>query len=182
MNNDIPSSSEKKPVADTTKQYKDISIKPSKEDSLLRKQIESQDQYRLAFTEGGNSKNNTSSFFFFTPLNGLISNSFNAAENHYGVDIVAKENEAIKATLDGTVIIAAWTLETGYIIELQHENNLVSVYKHNSALMKKTGQYVKAGEVIAIVGNTGEQTSGPHLHFELWSAGSPIDPQDFMVV
>ena len=175
-----PGHSEKIKV-DSTKKYDNIDLKPSKEDSLLRLQIESQDQYSLSLKEEIGIKNNISSFFFFTPLKGLVSSSFNMTEGHYGVDVVAPENEAIKAALDGTIIIAAWTSETGYLIEVQHNNNLVSIYKHNSALLKKVGQYVKAGEAIAIVGNSGELTSGPHLHFELWYNGSAIDPQDYMV-
>ena len=86
----------------------------------------------------------------------------------------------MKATLDGTVIFTGWTLETGYIISIQHSNNIISVYKHNSTLLKKTGDYVKAGDPIAIVGNTGELTTGPHLHFELWHNGTAANPKEFM--
>ena len=119
-------------------------------------------------------------FFFFTPLKGFVTNNFNALNSHYGIDIVAKKNEPIKATLDGTVIFCDWTIKTGYVIAIQHQNNIISVYKHNSALMKKEGNYVKAGEVIAIIGNTGELTSGPHLHFELWYDGKAVNPKEFM--
>lgn len=170
-----------KQTVDSTKKYNAIDFKPSKEDLLLREQIESQDQYNLSLGTENTQKNNINSFFFFTPLKGLLSNSFNIAEAHYGVDVVAPENEAIKATLDGTVILSIWTAETGYVIQIQHENNLISVYKHNSALLKKAGEYVKAGETIAIIGNSGELTNGPHLHFELWYNGTPINPQDYMV-
>jgi murein DD-endopeptidase MepM/ murein hydrolase activator NlpD len=135
----------------------------------------------LTANETKTSKESITNFFFFSPLKGLVTNSFDMKEEHYGIDITAQENEAIKATLDGTVIMSAWTSETGYVIQIQHENNLVSVYKHNSALMKKVGQYVKAGEVVAIIGNSGELTSGTHLHFELWYNGNPIDPQEYMV-
>lgn len=160
---------------------KNIDIKPSKEDSAFRAQVESQDKYSLAFSEGKTGKGNISSFFFFTPVKGMVTASFNSAEEHYGVDIAAKENEPIKAALDGTVLFSGWTSETGYTIQIQHSNNLVSAYKHCSVLMKKAGQYVKAGEAIAVIGNSGEQTSGPHLHFELWYNGTPIDPQEYMV-
>lgn len=180
INGNTSESAEKTKV-DSTKKYVNLNLKPSKEDSLLRLQIESQDQYSLATNEDNGVKNSISSFFFFTPLKGLVSSSFKNSEGHYGVDVVAAENEAIKTVLDGTVIISTWTLETGYIIEVQHNNNLISIYKHNSALLKKAGQYVKAGEAIAIIGNSGELTSGPHLHFELWYNGSPIDPQDYMI-
>jgi hypothetical protein len=152
---------------------------PSHEDSLLRMQIESQDRFTLS-EGGGRGASSISSFFFFTPVKGMVTNIFNQKTKHYGVDIVAPPNEVIKTTLDGTVIIADWTSDTGYIIAVQHTNNLFSVYKHNSALLKQTGDYVKAGEVIAIIGNTGELTTGPHLHFELWYNGIPVNPVDYM--
>lgn len=165
---------------DTAVRYEHISVKPSAEDSLLRKQIEMQDRYSLAFNTNKSEKNDIADFLFFTPLKGLITNSFNAKDEHFGVDIASQENEAIKAVLDGTVTISTWTSETGYVIQVQHENNLISVYKHNSTLLKKSGQFVKAGEVIAIIGNSGEISTGPHLHFELWYNGNPIDPQEYM--
>ena len=160
---------------------KNIDTKPSKEDSTFRAQVESQDKYSLAFSESKTGKGSISSFFFFTPVKGMVTASFNSAEEHYGVDIAAKENEPIKAALDGTVLFSGWTSETGYTIQIQHSNNLVSAYKHCSVLLKKAGQYVKSGEAIAVIGNSGEQTSGPHLHFELWYNGTPIDPQEYMV-
>jgi murein DD-endopeptidase MepM/ murein hydrolase activator NlpD len=162
-----------------TQKQQDQPLLPGKHEVELRQQIESQDPYSLGHEES--SRSSISSFFFFTPLKGIVTTPFNASEEHYGVDVVGPENEAIKATLDGTVVLANWTSETGYVIQVQHSNNLISVYKHNSALMKKVGQYVKAGEVIAIIGNSGENTTGPHLHFELWNNGSPVDPQDYMV-
>ena len=176
-----PDSIHNKP--DTSHKYLALinTIKPSKKDSAFRAEIESKEKYSLNVGDGNSKHNGVSSFFFFTPIKGLVTNSFKAAEEHFGVDVAAKENEAIKATLDGTVILAAWTTETGYTLQIQHANNLVSVYKHCSAMMKKSGDYVKAGEVIAIVGNSGEHSSGPHLHFELWYNGTPIDPQDYMV-
>ncbi|MBN8701960.1 MAG: M23 family metallopeptidase [Bacteroidetes bacterium] len=168
------------PGSDSTQKYQQVNTQPSEKDLELRQEIESQDQYSLQ-TADNTGKNMLSSVFFFTPLNGLVSASFDIKENHLGVDILAKENEAIKAALDGTVISADWTLESGYTIYIQHANNLISVYKHNSALLKKAGEFIKAGEVVAIVGNSGELTSGPHLHFELWLNGNPINPQDYMV-
>ena len=96
------------------------------------------------------------------------------------MDVAAPKNEAVKTTLDGTVILASWTSETGYTITVQHDNEIVSVYKHNSVLLKKAGERVKAGEAIAIVGDSGELTSGPHLHFELWYKGTPVDPQEYI--
>jgi murein DD-endopeptidase MepM/ murein hydrolase activator NlpD len=181
ISDSIPKDEIQRSLRDSSKNYNIVNTAPSKEDSLLRREIEMKDPYTLSINESEAAKNNISNFLFFTPINGLISSSFNLSDEHYGVDIVAKENEAIKATLEGTVLSAGWNLETGYTIEVQHANNLVSVYKHNSALLKRAGQFVTAGEVIAIIGNSGEQTTGPHLHFELWYDGKPIDPQDYMV-
>jgi murein DD-endopeptidase MepM/ murein hydrolase activator NlpD len=163
--------------------YGDISFKKSKEDSLLRVEVESQQKYNLSESVdvGSAGVSSISNLFFFTPLKGLVTNNFNPSDGHNGIDIVAKKNEAIKATLDGTVVFASWTLKTGYTIAIQHKENLISVYKHNSALMKHEGDHVNAGEVIAIIGETGELSTGPHLHFELWFNGSPVNPKDYMV-
>ena len=166
---------------DSSRKYKKISVKNSKEDSLFRSGYEEQDKFTLNINPANKGKNSIAGFFFFSPISGMVSSSFSPASEHYGVDIVSKENEAVKATLDGTVIFSGWTSETGYVIQIQHSNNLISVYKHNSVVLKKTGAYVKAGEPVAIVGNTGEQSTGPHLHFELWYNGTAVDPQDYMV-
>lgn len=157
-------------------------LQKSAEDSALRAIIEQQDKFDLEFSSGATAGSNSiSSFFFFTPVKGIVISRFEPVEKHYGIDVVAAKNEAIKTTLDGTVVLSAWTYETGYIIAIQHANNLFSVYKHNSALLKKEGNYVKAGEVIAIIGNSGETSTGPHLHFELWHNGKAINPLDYMV-
>jgi len=168
---------------DSTKNYQSLLIntKPSKMDSVLRREVEQKERFSLAQNNEIAMNTGVSSFFFFTPLKGIVTVSYKISDEHFGVDVVAKENEAIKATLDGTVIMAAWTIESGYTVQIQHNNNLVSVYKHCSILMIKAGRFVKAGDVIAIVGNSGEQTTGPHLHFELWYNGHSIDPQDYMV-
>ncbi|MBK6641048.1 MAG: peptidoglycan DD-metalloendopeptidase family protein [Bacteroidia bacterium] len=151
----------------------------SPDDSALRALVESQDRFTLSDGVSGPASS-ISSFYFFTPVKGTITSHFSPKTKHYGIDIVASPNEVIKNTLDGTVVLADWTSETGYIIAVQHTNNLFSIYKHNSALLKSVGDYVKAGEVLAIIGNTGELTSGPHLHFELWYNGSPVNPIDYM--
>ncbi len=166
---------------DSTLKYNEIDAPPSKEDSALRAEIEAADKYSLSTGENTEVKNGISSFIFFTPVKGLVTSSFNFKEEHLGVDVAAPENSSIKATLDGTIIYSGWTADGGYLIQIQHSHNLVSVYKHNSALMKKTGQFVKAGEVIAIIGNSGELTTGPHLHFELWYNGNAVNPQEYMV-
>lgn len=166
-----------KPKKDTTGKYKDVNTKASNSD------IEFRNDYEL-------NKNNSiatkakykglSDLVFFTPVKGLISSSFNLSENHYGLDIVTKADETIKSTLDGTIIFTGFSAEDGNIIQIQHSNNLTSIYKHNSTLLKKTGERIKAGEAISVVGNTGERSKGPHLHFELWFDGQPINPQDFV--
>lgn len=169
---------------DTLHKYTNIKIKKSPEDSLLRTEVENQGKYNLyRFENSENARQKDESIgrvLFFVPLKGVITNEFNASQNHFGVDIVSKENEAIKCVLDGTVILSNWTLETGYTIAVQHQQNIVSVYKHNSALLKKEGEFVKAGEPIAIIGQTGELTTGPHLHFELWNDGNPVNPKDYI--
>lgn len=151
----------------------------SEDDSLIRKEVESRDPFSLS--EGTNeSLSGISAFAFFPPVKGTVTTPFNPQQKHYGVDVVSSPDEVIKSTLDGTVILADWTAETGYVIGIQHGNNLFSLYKHNSALLKNVGNVVKAGEVIAIIGNTGELTTGPHLHFEIWYNGNPVNPADYM--
>jgi murein DD-endopeptidase MepM/ murein hydrolase activator NlpD len=165
---------------DSSKKYQNVNVKPSKNDSELRKEIESQDKFSLTL---GNKNNSTgiSGYFFFSPVKGMITHSFNMAEGHFGVDVAAKENEFIKAVLDGTVVFSGWTANDGYVIQMQHGNNLMSVYKHNSDLTKNVGDHVKAGEPIAIIGNTGESSTSTHLHFELWYNGTPVNPQDYIL-
>ena len=124
-----------------------------------------------------NSRHNIT---FFKPLEGIVTNQFSLAENHLGIDIVAKENETVKATMDGTVIFSDWTVETGFVIAIQHQDSYISIYKHNSANFKNAGAYVKAGDPIGIIGETGELSTGPHLHFELWYNGSPVNPLHYL--
>lgn len=170
-----------KPNKDTSVNYSGVNVSPSANDSLLRNEIESADKYSLNITDKSKPVNSISSFVFFSPVKGLVSSSFNLREEHFGTDISAKENEFIKATLDGTVVFAGFTSADGYVVQIQHSNNLVSVYKHNSEIAVRVGDYVKAGKPIAIIGNTGETSNGPHLHFELWYNGSPVNPQDYIL-
>lgn len=170
-----------KPAKDSTGKYADIDIKPSEQDLKLRTDIETNQLESTSNKVSANKVNALSNFFFFTPIKGIITTSYNLKEEHFGVDIVSKENELIKVTLDGTVIFAGYTSEDGYVIQVQHANNLTSVYKHCSNITKKVGDYVKVGEPIAVVGNTGESSKGPHLHFELWYNGFAINPQDYVV-
>ena len=157
-------------------------LRKSPEDSVLRKEFEAQDLFSLAIDDAGSMSNSIRGFLFFPPLKGTLTNRFDAVRRHYGIDIVSNQNEPIKATLDGTVVIANFTSETGWVIGIQHSNNLFSFYKHNSALLKKVGDYVKAGDAIAIIGNSGELSSGPHLHFELWFNGTALDPVKYVAL
>jgi murein DD-endopeptidase MepM/ murein hydrolase activator NlpD len=155
-----------------------LTARVSKEDSLLREEVLRQEQFNLG---GGNRKiEQIEGLHFFPPVKGIISNGFNLATNHPFIDIAAQENSVVSAVLDGTVIMSAWTEETGYTIQIQHENDLISIYKHNSKLLKKSGEKVKAGTAISLVGNTGTLSSGVHLHFELWHKGVPIDPVKYI--
>ena len=164
--------------------YENITFSKSVEDSLLRIQIEQEEQYNLSTSEyeENNKGSKIINQHFFTPLKGVVTSKFNPVDNHFGTDIVAESNTIVSAVLDGTVVMAGWTLETGYIIEIQHANNIISVYKHNAKLLKDIGTVVRAGETISIIGNSGElYTSGPHLHFELWHNGTPIDPEQYII-
>ena len=114
-------------------------------------------------------------------LNYFVNAREDQISKHYGIDIVTSHSEAIKATLDGTVIYGGWTLETGYALAIQHQHNLISIYKHNSVLLKKEGDHVRAGDPIGIAGSSGELSSGPHLHFELWYNGTPINPEEYII-
>lgn len=118
--------------------------------------------------------------YLVAPVNGEISARFMPGDQHFGVDILAPKNTPVKATMDGYVFLSDWTIETGNTIGIQHSNNMISFYKHNSVLLKKVGSYVKAGEAVAIIGDTGDLSDGPHLHFEMWRDGSPIDPTAYI--
>jgi murein DD-endopeptidase MepM/ murein hydrolase activator NlpD len=147
----------------------------TKADSIFREKVESKDRFPI--------QNNTTSnikIVFFAPLTGFISQKFDPNSKHFAIDIVAKTGSPIKAIADGTVIFSGWTTETGYVILLKHPNNYISVYKHNGNLLKQQGDFVESGEVIASVGSSGELTTGPHLHFELWSDGYAVNPENYI--
>ncbi len=151
-----------------------VLIRISRKDSLLREQVSKEDKYNplVAVHE--------QQYTLFAPVKGTISEPYDSKTKHYAVDIVTAKDSPVKAVADGTVIFAEWTAQTGNVIILKHNNNLISVYKHNAMLTKGQGERVKAGEVIATVGSTGELTTGPHLHFELWRDGFPINPANFI--
>ena len=144
----------------------------------FRKQYEETERYNLTTIDNAPA---VTGLIFFRPTRGMISSGFDANQKHYGIDIAASPNESVLSTLDGTVILATYTADTGYVIQVQHNQNLVSVYKHCGSLLKKVGDTVKAGEAIALVGNTGEKTTGPHLHFEIWNKGRSLDPTTYIV-
>ena len=148
---------------------------PSRADSLLRERVDKEDKYNLF--ESATTKVN---FVLFPPVTGTISEVYDPEKKHFAVDIAVKKDTPVKAAADGTVIFAEWTSQTGYVILLEHSDGLLTVYKHNSSLTKEQGDLVKAGEVIAISGDAGEWSTGPHLHFELWSNGYPVDPMTFI--
>jgi murein DD-endopeptidase MepM/ murein hydrolase activator NlpD len=148
-------------------------------DSLFKDQLE-QEQFNLHLTPGSSRKSGLASLLFFPPIKGMITSKQDISSGHYGVDIVAKLNSRVSSALDGTVIFSEWTMETGYVIMIQHDQNIITCYKHNAELLKKQGEKVKAGEVIAIMGNSGKETTGPHLHFELWVNGNPINPEEYI--
>jgi murein DD-endopeptidase MepM/ murein hydrolase activator NlpD len=160
---------------------RNISFLRSTNDSLLRQQVEAEEQFRLSVLDESQVTRNLYELHFFTPVKGIITRSFSPSDGHFGIDLVSAPDEVVKATLDGTVTMSTWTLETGYVIQIQHDHELISVYKHNASLFKTAGQKVEAGDAIAIVGNSGELTTGPHLHFELWHDRIPLDPADYIV-
>ena len=169
-----------KPAKDTSGKFQKVNTKPSESDIQFRKDVENEPA-SIKFAGSNIKKNALANYLFFSPIKGLITESFNVIEEHYGVDVVAKKDALIKSTLDGTVIYSGFTPSEGYILQIQHDNNLISIYKHNSSVLKKMGDKVKSGEAIAIIGNTGELSKGPHLHFELWHNGLPINPEEFIV-
>jgi len=152
-----------------------LELNPSKADTLLREKVRNEDKYNL-FESATSDKD----FVFFPPVNGSISSGFEPNEKHFAVDIVVPTNTPVKATSDGRVLFASWTSEAGYVIIIDHGDELVSVYKHNSSLTKSQGDFVRSREVIAISGASGELSTGPHLHFELWSNGTPLNPTNFI--
>lgn len=171
----------KKPQQNSTEDLnKDINPEAmAAADSLIREEFE-QMEVSFARYNTKNYSDDLKEIFFFTPIRGIVSSPYNLDIDHYGIDIVAKSNEPVKSIADGTVIMASWTQDAGYVMAIQHRANLISIIRHNSALLKKVGNFVNAGEVVSIIGNTGELTTGPHVHLELWYNGNPVDPEEFI--
>ena len=170
-----------KPSDSNATKYKNIKTAPSEDELALRSDFDKETRYNINPSNGKNtSASSIRAINFFTPVKGTITSKFNVNDKHYGIDISASKDEPVKAALDGTVIFADFTPKTGYVIGIQHQLNYITFYKQNSLLLKSPGQFVRAGEPIAIVGNSGELSSGPHLHFELWHNGNPVNPLDYI--
>ena len=152
-----------------------FTISPNLQDSILRQYVENEDKFNLTNIELIIENN-----MFFSPIKGEITQSFNFNENHFAIDIAADIGTPVKSVLDGKIIFSEWSLETGYVVVIDHGENIISVYKHNSKTLKEQNDFVQAGEVIAYSGNQGNLSSGPHLHFELWKNGTPIDPEPLL--
>jgi murein DD-endopeptidase MepM/ murein hydrolase activator NlpD len=152
-------------------------MKLAPSDSQFRKEFE---QSQFSFVSLNSKYRELQDIFFFTPITGFISDKYDSKKGHYGIDIVAKTNESVKCVADGTVVMSSWTQDAGYVIAIQHRGSLISVYKHNAVLLKKVGSFVNAGDIISIVGNSGEMTDGPHLHFEMWYNGNSLNPEEFV--
>ena len=151
------------------------SISPNSEDSILRNYVDSQDKFNLTINELVIENK-----MFFSPIKGDITQTFNFEENHFAIDIAADIGTPVKSILDGKILFSEWSVDTGHVIIVDHGDNIVSVYKHNSKSLKEQNDFVQAGEVIAYSGNQGSLSSGPHLHFELWKNGTPIDPEPLL--
>ena len=153
----------------------ELDFKTNKEDSLLRSLVEKEDRFNTI--ESASPK---VEYILYSPISGKISSGFDIGEKHFGVDVPAVTNTPVKAVSDGRVVLSEWTIDTGFVVVLEHSFNLISVYKHNSSGLVSQGDYIKSGQAIALSGNTGELTTGPHLHFELWSNGNPVDPLEYI--
>jgi murein DD-endopeptidase MepM/ murein hydrolase activator NlpD len=161
-------------IIEVAKTDPSVLVRTSRKDSLLRDAVAKEDKYNPLIAP------QIQQYALFAPVKGTITEQYDSKTKHYAVDVVTIKDSPVKAVADGTVIFAEWTAATGNVIILKHENNLISVYKHNAMLTKEQGEIVKAGEVIGTVGNTGELTTGPHLHFELWRDGFPVNPTSFI--
>lgn len=156
---------------------KELDFKPSVEDSILRAEVEAEESISL----NSNLKEKKLSSFFIKPVDGLITEEFNKKIGHFGVDVVSKKGAFISSIDDGMVLFSSWTHEFGYVLVIKHQNSFISFYKHNSEVFKSKGDYVKSGETIAIIGNSGKYSTGPHLHFELWKGSSPVNPMNYIL-
>ncbi|MDR1762584.1 MAG: M23 family metallopeptidase [Dysgonamonadaceae bacterium] len=173
-------------LQDTVRDNKNIDFSKSKATSEFVKKYEEEEKYNISRSGGGNATSDdnvqtqTTNLMFYRPVKGIVSSEFDLRQKHYGIDIAAKPNEPALSTLKGTVIFTGFDADAGNIICVQHANGYMSVYKHNAKLLKNQGEAVSAGEAIALVGNTGNLSSGYHLHFELWYNGKPVNPAEYI--
>ncbi len=156
----------------------DTLMEVSRREEEFRRQYEENEKYNLNTLS---VSPDVDGLIFFRPTRGLLSGQYDPDNKHFGVDIAANPNESVLSTLDGTVILSTYTAETGYVIQVQHSRDLISIYKHCGLLLKREGDEVLGGEAIALVGNTGTQTTGPHLHFEIWHRGKALNPERYIV-
>ena len=155
--------------------------KLSASEKTIREKVSNREKYDIDVIPGGAlTKDVLPELLLFPPIIGEITNKMNISSGHFGVDVIAPKNEAVVAILKGTIVYQNWSPTDGHVVHIQHKNNLLSIYKHNSEVLKKIGDYVDAGEPVSIVGNSGEHSTGPHLHFELWHNGYPINPEKFI--
>ena len=156
---------------------KEFDFKPSVEDSILRAEVEAEESISL----NSNLKEKKLNSFFIKPVDGLITEGFNKKIGHFGVDVVSKKGAFISSIDDGMGLFSSWTHEFGYVLVIKHQNSFISFYTHNSEVFKSKGDYVKSGETIAIIGNSGKYSTGPHLHFELWMGSSAVNPVNYIL-
>ena len=175
---EVPADESVSPADSGLKTY-NVKFRSTNADSIFQDKL-LEEKLNLSISNNSKKLPSIANIHFFTPLRGLITNKFNTKTEHLAVDIVGSPNSRISSVLEGTVIFAGWTMDTGYSIYIQHENNIISAYKHNAELLKEVGEKVKASDAIAIMGNSGELTTGPHLHFELWHNGTALDPETYI--
>lgn len=166
-------------IVEAESRSSEVEFQQYNHDSIFQDELLAE-QLSLSLQPENENKTDISRMHFFVPVKGVVTEHFNSSSDHFGIDLVSEANARISSVLNGTVIFSGWTLKTGYSIYVQHEGNLVSVYKHNSELLKNEGDHVSAGEAIAIIGNTGELSTGPHLHFELWHDGKALNPEHYI--
>ncbi|MDR2057211.1 MAG: M23 family metallopeptidase [Dysgonamonadaceae bacterium] len=167
------------PKMDSVAKNADVNLEKSKVTAEFIKNYEEEEKYNLS--KSTSSQQFPENLIFYKPVTGIISDHFDLREKHYGVDIATNPKESVLATMKGTVVFTGFDANVGYVVQIQHPNGFVSIYKHNTSVLKKQGDDVKAGEAIALAGNTGDLSSGTHLHFELWFKGNPVDPEEFIV-
>ncbi|MDR1436517.1 MAG: M23 family metallopeptidase [Candidatus Symbiothrix sp.] len=167
------------PPVDTVAPNAETNLDKPETTAEFIRNYEEEEKYNL--NKGASSQGLPDNLIFYKPVKGLVSDHFNLREKHYGIDIATSPAESVLATMKGTIVFTGFDANAGYVVQIQHPNGFVSIYKHNASLLKNQGAEVKAGEAIALAGNTGNLSSGTHLHFELWLKGNPLNPEDFIV-